>query len=162
MQREIDNETDWLLAELATGLQKLACLSLDRTPAAEMLLGTAHAWLDAVTDGRDWDEARDAGRVAAAFRTLSRTARRWPAPAEFLDAIPAVAAPLAIGRESRPASPEAVQAHADRIRSLLADVVIPAPPARVERETTPEQRAKIKEELRHHYRGKAAAAGPDA
>ena len=30
-------ETEWLLDEVLNGLQKLFCLSLDRTPAADML-----------------------------------------------------------------------------------------------------------------------------
>lgn len=81
---ELGNE--WLLVELASGLQRLACLSLDRTPAAEILTGTATAWLEALTDSRTWDESRDTPRIRQAFTTLARTSRRWPAPAEFLTA----------------------------------------------------------------------------
>jgi hypothetical protein len=32
---------DWLLTEVATGLQKLMTLSLDRTPAANLITATA-------------------------------------------------------------------------------------------------------------------------
>ena len=38
-------ETEWMLDELATGLQKLLCLGLDRQPASEVIPGTVQAWL---------------------------------------------------------------------------------------------------------------------
>lgn len=141
---------------MATGLQKLSCLSLDRTPAAEVLSGTAQAWVEAITDGRAWDRSRDAERVATAFRTLARTSRRWPSPADFLDALPDVPAPLAIAYERKPASDAAKRACEQAVRSLLGTAIEQAPPARIERETTPEQRAQIEAELRKHYAGRAA------
>ena len=101
-----------------TGLQKLACLSLDRTPAAEMLVGTAAAWTEALTADRSWDESRDASRVRAAFVTLAKTCRRWPAPVEFTEALPS-SAQLAIGRESRVASQEVREANMRKIGEML-------------------------------------------
>jgi len=136
------------------------CLSLDRTPAAEMLPGTAQTWLEAITDGKAWDEGRDADRIAAGFRTLARIARRWPAPAEFLDVVPPVADLPAIGYESKPVTPEQAAANIAKLKAMLGGVTEPMPPAKVERETTPEQRDRLEEELRTHY-GKTAAAGPD-
>lgn len=53
-----------------------------------MLPGTANAWTDAITDGKAWDEGLDAPRFRKAFVTLSKIVRRWPAPAEFLEAMP--------------------------------------------------------------------------
>jgi len=141
-------------------LQKMFCLSLDRTPAAEMLPGTAQTWLEAITDGKAWDEGRDADRIAAGFRTLARIARRWPAPAEFLDVVPPVADLPAIGYESKPVTPEQAAANIAKLKAMLGGVTEPMPPAKVERETTPEQRDRLEEELRTHY-GKTAAAGPD-
>ena len=152
------HDNEWLLVEVATGLQKLSCLSLDRTPAAEMLTGTAQAWMEAITDGRTWDARRDTPRVRAAFRTLGRTVRRWPAPAEFLDALPRVEQ-TAIGYEVKPVPPD----EAAKILARLRAQVENAPPL----ETNPancEPRpdlAAAEAELRKHY-GKAAAAGPDA
>lgn len=141
-------------------MQKMFCLSLDRTPAAEMLPGTAQTWLEAITDGKAWDEGRDADRIAAGFRTLARIARRWPAPAEFLDVVPPVADLPAIGYESKPVTPEQAAANIAKLKAMLGGVTEPMPPAKVERETTPEQRDRLEEELRTHY-GKTAAAGPD-
>ena len=154
-------ETEWLLDEVLNGLQKLFCLSLDRTPAAEMLPGTAQAWLEAITDGKAWEKGRDADRIAAGFRTLTRIARRWPAPAEFLDVLPPVADLPAIGYEAKPVSPEQAAENIAKLKAMLGGVVEPVPPARVERELRPDQRKSIEQDLRQHY-GKTAAAGPDA
>lgn len=146
---------------MATGLQKLACLSLDRTPAAEVLPGTAQAWMEAITDGRTWSEGRDTGRVQSAFRTLGRTARRWPSPAEFLDAMPRVEQ-TAIGYEVKPVTPEEAAANIARLKAMLREVVEPMPPAKPERETSPDYRERIEADLRRHYDRKTAAAGGDA
>ena len=141
-------------------MQKMFCLSLDRTPAAEMLPGTAQAWLEAITDGKAWQKGRDADRIAAGFRTLARIARRWPAPAEFLDVLPPVADLPAIGYEAKPVTAEQAAANIAKLKAMLGGVTEPMPPAKVERETTPEERDRLEEELRTHY-GKTAAAGPD-
>ena len=153
-------ETEWLLDEVLNGLQKMFCLSLDRTPAAEMLPGTAQAWLEAITDGKAWQKGRDADRIAAGFRTLARIARRWPAPAEFLDVLPPVADLPAIGYKAKPVTAEQAAANIAKLKAMLGGVTEPMPPAKVERETTPEERERLEEELRTHY-GKTAAAGPD-
>jgi len=124
-----------------------------------MLPGTAQTWLEAITDGKAWDEGRDADRIAAGFRTLARIARRWPAPAEFLDVVPPVADLPAIGYESKPVTPEQAAANIAKLKAMLGRVTEPMPPARVERETTPEQRERIEADLREHYDRKRAAGG---
>lgn len=73
-----------------TGFQKLLCLGLDRTPASDLIEGTVMAWMEALTDGRHWDEGRDRERIRRAFVTLARTRRQWPAPADFLEALPRI------------------------------------------------------------------------
>ena len=80
--------TDWLTTEISTGFQKLICLGLDRTPATDLIRGTVMAWHEAITAGRQWDQDRDTPRIREAFVTLARTRRQWPAPADFLEAIP--------------------------------------------------------------------------
>lgn len=86
-----------------------------------MLPGTAQAWIEALSSGRAWERERDASRVRQAFVTLAKTVRRWPAPVEFMEALPPVQQ-LAIARESRPASPEVAEANKRRIREMLRDV----------------------------------------
>lgn len=151
----------WLEVEILNGLQRLACLSLDRTPAAEMLLGTAAAWAEGAMHGTEWERHRDTGRVRAAFTTLIRTSRRWPAPVEFLEALPPVPPAPAVAHERKPASPGAAARAAEAVAAILGDVVKAVPAARVERESSAEQRRRTEAELSRHY-GKSAAAGPDA
>lgn len=103
---------DWLLAEILAGMQRMLCLSLDRAPAAEMIEGTARAWLDAVADVRPWDYVRDRPCVREAFLRMQRTRTRWPAPADFLAALPPI---LTV-----PTAEAAADAEMDRLRADLA------------------------------------------
>lgn len=146
----------WIHHEILDGLSKLLCLSLERSPAADMIAGTAAAWVEAVTFGREWVESRDRPRFRAAFVTLANTREQWPAPKHFIEAMPAAPAPLALVREHKPASPEAARKAVERITSLLGEVAQPMPKARVDRETTAEQRQQIEAELQAHYARKKA------
>lgn len=141
----------WIHHEILDGLSKLLCLSLERSPAADMIAGTAAAWVEAVTFGRDWVESRDRQRFRAAFVTLANTREQWPAPKHFIEAMPAAPSPLALVRDRRPADPEVVRKAVEKIAAMLGDVVQPMPRARVERETTPEQRERIEADLQAHY-----------
>lgn len=53
----------------------------------ELIEGTVAAWCDALWHGRDW-RLSDSERIEEAFRVLSRNRMTWPAPAEFLAAVP--------------------------------------------------------------------------
>lgn len=81
-------EIEWLRDELLTGLQKLYCLGLERTPAAEILPGTAEAWCEAVTTGRVFDRSLDTPRIRRAFVILAGSRTTWPAPLHFVEALP--------------------------------------------------------------------------
>lgn len=70
-------------------MQKLILLSLDRAPALDVLTrGTLPAWVEAITEGRVFEEQRDAPRFKAAFRALQGRCKSWPAPRDLLDAMP--------------------------------------------------------------------------
>lgn len=47
-------------------------------------------WRDVLTTNRVFEEIRDAPRFRSAFACLCSRARRWPVPADFLDAMPRV------------------------------------------------------------------------
>lgn len=79
---------DWLIRELRDGLRKLVSLSLESPPSADLIGATLLTWAETVTHGRVYDEDRDAPRLRAAFRTLQARCRRWPAPIDFLEAMP--------------------------------------------------------------------------
>jgi len=108
-------------------------MSLERTPAADMIAGTALAWTEVVADGREFDQALDAPRFRTAFRTLAATHRHWPAPRDFVEALGSTRREVpALTKQHIPARPEVVAAAA----------------------------AEIAEAFRMD--GKTAAAGPDA
>ena len=90
MQSNPENETanDWTLEAITNGLSKLLCLSLEGQPSVEVIAGTAMAWNEAITHGKRFSDQQDPRLFADAFRVLGRRCRRWPAPVDFLDALP--------------------------------------------------------------------------
>ena len=99
-----------------TGFQKLYCLGLERTPAAEILPGTASVWVETLSDRFDWNRDRDTARIRRAFVVLAGTRRNWPLPQDFMDAMPA---PAEQGRIERKADiPETPAARMQRLQDL--------------------------------------------
>lgn len=112
-------ETNWIQTEILRGFQRLACLGLERTPAAEVLPLTAAVWLEAVTAGRVFDEARDVPRFRQAFAALCAGRRSWPAPQDFIEALPRVEV-RAIAYEVKAADPARARAALAAIAESLA------------------------------------------
>lgn len=79
----------WIEHAVGRGLFRLAILSLDGTPARDVIAGTAEVWVRCITRGKSWSETHDAPRFEEAFDVLCSTCRHWPAPADFLQALPA-------------------------------------------------------------------------
>ena len=109
---------DWLTREITTGFQKLLCLSLDRTPATDLIHGTVAAWVEALTANRTWDQAKDVDRVRQAFITLAQTRRTWPVPADFFDSLPRYQEQVK-ALPSKPADPELVKRVMDELADFL-------------------------------------------
>lgn len=108
----------WLLAEVASGLQRLVALSLPGQPPAETIALTAAAWADALMElNIAWEPGADAPRLQAAFRQLAAQAERWPAPAHLIRALPARPAPPALDYPKAP--PERVAAALRELRGLF-------------------------------------------
>lgn len=110
-----------------TGFQKLYCLGLERTPAAEILPGTAGVWVETLADRFAWDRERDTARIRRAFVVLAGSRRNWPVPQDFMDALPPVKQD-AIAYEVKPASREDAAKRMAEIRETLGidgDVVQP-------------------------------------
>lgn len=82
---------DWLMAEVATGFQRLALLALESQPAADVIAGTARVWHETLSRRLGSPEAAE--RVRQGFDQLCATCTRWPAPADLLRAMPPSAAP---------------------------------------------------------------------
>ncbi|MGB1762985.1 hypothetical protein [Alloalcanivorax xenomutans] len=112
---------EWFDQAIANGLQRLYALSLPRTPSADLLFGTASAWVDALWSTRAWEQARDVPRLNAAFLRLSGVAEQWPAPVMLLRYLPEVPA-------SRPAlgrtwTTDEILANRRRLRDVLRDAI---------------------------------------
>jgi hypothetical protein len=85
----MEYQPQWLRDEVLDGFTRLVTLSLDRTPAVDVIVGTAETWMEAICHRRQWSQREDTGRVRAAFRTLAAESTSWPRPRDFLDALPA-------------------------------------------------------------------------
>lgn len=91
-------------------------MGLERTPAAEILPGTAQVWVETLSDRFGWDQARDSDRIRRAFVLLAGTRRNWPQPIDFMDALPA---PTAQGRiERQPNIPETREGRLRKLETL--------------------------------------------
>lgn len=99
-----------------TGFQKLYCLGLERTPAAEILPGTAKVWVETLADRFDWSRERDAPRIRRAFVVLAGTRRNWPLPQDFMDALPPADSQARI--ERKPDIPETPEGRLKRLQDL--------------------------------------------
>lgn len=66
------------------------------------------AWLESLCDGRAWDQQRDTPRIRAAFLALAKGRRTWPAPVDFIEAMPRLAPQRALSSKS--ADPERAKA----------------------------------------------------
>lgn len=86
-------------------MQKLICLGLDRSPAYELIKGTAAAWFEGLTHNRQWDKERDTQRILDAFSVVIKTRKQWPTVADFLECLPAIV--------EKPALPVRVWTEAD-------------------------------------------------
>jgi hypothetical protein len=114
----METQTNWIQDEILDGLSKLLCLGLDRTPASDMIAGTAMMWHAAITDGRVWDEKLDAERFRRAFIVLAQRRRTWPAPADFIEALPA-RAQLVLTKQPIPANPARAAAALREVEAML-------------------------------------------
>lgn len=71
-----------------------------------------------MTDNRVWDPELDTDRVRRAFVVLSKTARRWPAPVEFLESLPR-REQLALTKQHVPGDPAKAAAAFAEIDAML-------------------------------------------
>ncbi len=108
----------WIHNEILDGLSRLLCLGLDRTPATDLIEGTAAMWVAALTKNRVWEQGPDAPRFREAFVTLAQTRRQWPAPADFMEALPP-RTQLALTKQPIKASPERAARAYEELGNLL-------------------------------------------
>lgn len=118
---------DWLLHEVATGIQKLLFNRLPGAPAHDAVEGTVYAWGEGLrANRREWDQDRDAPRIRAGFAALLGEAEEWPSAAHLLRAMPS-----AYGQGKLPPpttyphvgdeSPAAIEARRRHAASVIAE-----------------------------------------
>lgn len=112
-------DENWLNDEIRKGLSKVLCLRLEGTPSADMIEGTAQAWLEALSYRRAWDAERDIPRIREAFTTLMRTSRRWPSIPDFDAALPRIER-LLDALPARPADPERARRAIEQAQAILS------------------------------------------
>lgn len=76
----------WLRVEISCAFQQMLALGLPGHPAAEMLPIAAEMWIQTI--GYNLTAEADRERVKAGFRTLFRSLKQWPQPADLLAAMP--------------------------------------------------------------------------
>ena len=93
---------------------------LDRTPAAEVLVGTAAAWAEALTADRAWDQVRDTP-TPRAFRVRDAGENLPPlaCACRVHRGVAVIRATGSLVRESRVASPEVRASNIRRIAAML-------------------------------------------
>ncbi len=102
---------DWLLAEIATGFQRLVTLSLPNTPASDVLVHAAQIWHESLlSQPTQWDKDEDAWRVQRAFVMLCRDSDRWPLPKHLIDRLPE--------RKEKQALPKPVMSTSERAKNI--------------------------------------------
>lgn len=148
---------DWLLDEIADGLQRLYALSLPRAPAGAVMPLTAAAWREAITTNAAFDASLDRWRFKAAFRVLCKESREWPSPRRLLDALPSR---LPQKRLAPPKGDPAVARRAlDEMAAVLGvNRVEPKPEAEPKPGGGNLPLREIEADLKRHYDHKRAAA----
>jgi hypothetical protein len=74
--------------------------------------------LEAITEGRIFDQELDTPRFKRAFAILCRDCRQWPLPSSLLEAMPP-REQLAITKQPIKANPERAERAAQELASLL-------------------------------------------
>ena len=114
----------WFSTIIADGLQRLAAMRLASTPADAGLELACAVWIDTLWNRRAWREATDPDRLRQAFTALAGSARRWPAPADLLDHLPARPQLPAL---PRPGPTRTGAAHLSAMKALIAQAWHPMP-----------------------------------
>jgi hypothetical protein len=76
------------VAEISGGLAKLLALRLAQQPPEDAITKTLAVWVETICTGRVWSFERDAPRFRTAFQRLQEHRTTWPAPRDFLEALP--------------------------------------------------------------------------
>lgn len=108
----------WLLELVKARMERLVILGLDGRPLGRAMGEVVRMWAQIIAARLPQaDPVLDAPRIHAAFDVLEATCERWPAPKQFLDALPARAEP------ARLPPPKMTEEERAKARAMLAGLV---------------------------------------
>lgn len=107
----------WFSSVIADGMQRLAAMRLMNAPQDDALALACAVWIDSLWFRRDWHQDPDEGRLRHAFMALAGSSRRWPAPVEVIDNLPAKPPQLAL---PGPRHHRTGQAHLVAMKQIIA------------------------------------------
>lgn len=111
------NNLEWLKSSIIKGLQGLLMLRLQGAPAEDTAPSMANAWFAVLSNiPHTWDQDRDKPRIQKAFLTLAANCEQWPAPRQFIDALPQIVHPLKLNPPRSSNIPPEARAFLDKFK----------------------------------------------
>lgn len=84
-----------------------------------MVQGTVLSWVAHLTEDRVFIQERDAPRFRKAFARLGTTMKKWPAPSDFLAALPPFREPREAPRLESDSGKERAKAEISKLEAML-------------------------------------------
>jgi len=100
---------------IMAGFERIYALSLPGSPDPDALELVISTWTDTLWSTAAWEDL-DQARIDSAFRSLARHCERWPAPSQFIAALPPRAQ---VQTAEEPMSDEQIAHNKRRIAELL-------------------------------------------
>jgi hypothetical protein len=108
---------EWLLELVKARMERLVILGLEGRPLGRAMGEVVRMWAQIIAHRMpNADPRLDAPRIHAAFDVLESYCERWPAPKQFLDALPARPEPKKLP------PPEMDEAKRAQIKAMLAEL----------------------------------------
>jgi hypothetical protein len=105
---------------IADGIAKLLVLRLRGSPAQDTVNPLIKTWIDTLNGHPiQWDAKQDVPRINAAFMTLQRTVKFWPAPSDLIDAMPPRQQRLSLDYKPKATMSEATRKLLDGLKERL-------------------------------------------
>ena len=106
----------WMRQCVLNGLQGMLMLRLRGSPGVDTIASLANAWMAVLASlPHTWDQGRDTPRIRRAFLTLGANCEFWPAPKNFIDALPPVQPLVALDMPKGK--------HSDESKRMVADLL---------------------------------------
>jgi hypothetical protein len=109
---------NWFKSSIIKGLQGLLMLRLQGAPADDTIESLAQAWIAVLSSmPHTWQQDRDQPRIQRAFLTIAANSDRWPAPKNFIEALPPILQNLKLNPPRDYSVPPEARAWLDKFKS---------------------------------------------